>query len=102
MKLTIKERIQLSSMLPKQAGMIEMILVREMTQRITLTSKEIEEYKIIENEKGIFWTGDIEIDVEFNPSEIKILKESVKKFDEDKLITLDNLDLCVKINNLLS
>jgi len=100
MKLTIKERLQLAMILPKQASVLEMILVKELGRKIVLTSLEIEEFEIKETEKGIVWKGDKELELSLTSSEINILKECVKKLDDEKLVNLDNLDLCVKINNL--
>ena len=86
--------------LPKQASVLEMILVKELGRKIVLTSLEIEEFEIKETEKGIVWKGDKELELSLTSSEINILKECVKKLDDEKLVNLDNLDLCVKINNL--
>lgn len=103
MNLTVKDRILLPEILPESGNMVEMILVKSIQQKVTITAKEIDYYKIHVNENGnTTWNGekDTGTDIKFENSEIEILKSAYNKLDSEKKITSRNFDLCLKLKEL--
>lgn len=100
MKLSIKERILLSQILPKKGRLIEMSLANSIAKKVMMQSSEIEDYEIKDTDNGgVTWNPKkaIDIDVEFTISEREILKGAVNKLDESGEISIDLLPLCDKI-----
>lgn len=103
MNLTIKDRILIPEILPESGDMVEMILVRSIQKKVEITAKDIDYYEIKTNESGnTQWNGskDKGVDIEFENSEIEILKRSFQKLNDEKKINNRNFDLCLKLKEL--
>lgn len=103
MNLTIKDRILIPEILPESGDMVEMILVRSIQKKVEITAKDIDYYEIKTNESGnTQWNGskDTGVDIEFENSEIEILKRSFQKLNDEKKINNRNFDLCLKLKEL--
>lgn len=103
MNLTVKDRILIPEILPESGNMVEMIIVRSIQQKVSLTAKDIDYYDIKVGENGnTTWDGekDTGTDIEFENSEIGVLKDAYKKLDSEKKITSRNFDLCLKLKEL--
>lgn len=99
MILTIKDRIVMPELFPERGGMLEMILVKSIADKVALTSKEITDYSIVQEGDSIKWnqSKDTGIEIEFEKSEIEFLKKQVQEMDDNKNITMRTFDLCMKI-----
>lgn len=84
---------------PERGGMLEMILVKSITDKVTLTSKEITDFSIVQEGDSIKWnqSKDTGVEIEFEKSEIELLKKQVQEMDDNKNITMRTFDLCMKI-----
>lgn len=102
MKLTIKERVVLGEILPQQGNMIEMILSSSIRKKAEFTPREITEFNLKQDGGNLTWDGSVDSDVEvfFEESEINLLKEQYKKFDEEKRVSDRMVDLFLKIRDL--
>lgn len=101
MKLTIKDRIVLSGLYPKEGDMLTQILIREIGEKTRIGSEEAKEIELKTSAVGVTWNVSkaTEKEIEFTNSELRLLKERVSKLDKEKKITQEMLDLCVKIQD---
>ena len=99
MKLTVKERLVLGKLYPQKASLTEQIIVREISNKVKLTSKDYDDFDIKENGNQYFWNKkqDTNREINFNDAEINLLKELVEQKSNAKEISQDMLDLCIKI-----
>lgn len=102
MKLNIKERLSILQMLPETGNIMEMVDIMEIIKKIRLSDTEKVDIDYKEANGTISWNinKDSGLDVEFTHDEVSILKNSVKKLDQDKKVNISNLDMCLKINKL--
>jgi len=101
MNLTIKDRLVLAVLYPKESDLVTQVLVRDIRNKVQLTQEEIKttDFQVVGG--GYKWNQDIKSDkdYEFTDAEIALLKEGVKNLDKEKKITAENLDICEKIKN---
>lgn len=84
---------------PERGGMLEMILVKSIADKVALTSKEITDFSIVQEGDSIKWnqSKDTGVEIDFEKSEIELLKKQVQEMDDNKNITMRTFDLCMKI-----
>jgi len=107
LKFTVSERLSSDSLFPKDDDMITLRLARGIKDKISLSSKEMQEVnlKIINTQQGSRYTWDDskvgKVDKEYNEDftevEIRFLKERVTKLNETKKVPDALLDICEKI-----
>ena len=100
MILTIKDRLLIPSILPDCGNIVTMLIAQSITAKTKVSVSEIEKYGIKSENGRILWISNIPdegLDVEFEKSEISLMKEGIQKLDENKNVTLDILGLCLKI-----
>ncbi len=99
MKLEVKDRLLIRSVLPQEGSLLEQTVARDIDTKIAFSQKELLDIKLKQQDERIVWDQAVDrsIEVEFTDAEIGMLKECVEKLDKDKKVTLDNIDLCVKI-----
>lgn len=102
MKLNVRERIAMLDLLPEQGGMIDMILVRSISEKVALTAKDITDFSVKQEGNSVTWdqAKDTGIEIDFEESEMELLKGQVKELDENKRVTMRTFDLCMKIKSL--
>ena len=70
MKLTIKDRVFIPGILPKEGGRLEMISVKALYDKIEFSAAEMEEHGIKQDKNGIItWGTDFEKDVNIGESD---------------------------------
>lgn len=104
LKLDIKEALSINKLLPKKGGILTMLTIKSLQEKILLTDEEIKKSGIIENNNNgansITWKNNIEKEIEITEPEKKILDDEIKSLDDQKEITIDILNLIKKINKL--
>ena len=102
MNLTIKDRIIMVDLLPEQGGMIDMILVKSISDKVALTAKEITDFSVVQEGNSVRWdqSRDTGVEIGFEMSEIELLKRRVQELNASKSITMRTFDLCLKIKEL--
>lgn len=100
MKLTLKDRILISSLYPQESDLKTQVLVRDLNRKFELTQDEIREANLQVKGSQMTWDKPLEKDFDLTGLEVSFLKDRVKSFDEEKKITQENLDLCKKIQDL--
>lgn len=101
MILTLRDRIVMPDLLPEQGGMIEMILSNSILKKVELSAKDIKTYAIQQEGNTIKWNQSIDTstEIDFETSEIELLKKQVQEMDANKRITMRTFDLCMKIKD---
>jgi hypothetical protein len=101
MKLNIIKRLNLARLFPKEGGILQQLLIRDIAKKIEFTQDEIKEIELKQSGNQITWNPekDIEKEINFSESEINFLKDQVTLLDNEKKVTQDMLDLCLLIKN---
>ncbi len=101
-KLTFKDRLVLTGLLPKEGDLRSMTLKRGIVDKTQVSSKEIEKAELVTGPDGnMKWKDTVKpVDVELIKAEAEYLKDAVAEADKEKRITIDFLDLCEKIKAL--
>jgi len=102
-KLSVKDRLQLPSLLPKQGSMIGLEIARNIQDKTKFTSKEIELLQFKDRPNGgVEWSAGSEkpFEIEFESTEVKLIKKGIAQLDKAEQITSDQYDLCKRINTL--
>ena len=97
MKLSLKNRLLLDAMLPKEGKFETLIVISDIRKKITITQKEVVDFEIKSldsggigwNEKGI----KAELDVEFSEIESSEIAKVLKKKSEDEKLSMDDVEL---------
>ena len=102
MKLTIKDRLVIPALLPKQGRIIEMQTVAGIIDQVKFTPEEITRYGLVDSPGGATWNSKIkgDIEVSFLPEQINVLKSGVVKMDESESVTFDMIETIMKIQAL--
>ena len=102
MKLNIKDRLVILNLLPNQGSILELTEAINIANQIKLSDEEKEAINYTVSGNNVYWdvNKSIEIDVDLNQDQINLLKNKIKELDSKKLITVDILNTCLKINNL--
>lgn len=101
-ELNIKDRLVLVSILPAQGKMTDLVEVIDLIKLIRLTDTEKAEIGYKENEGRIFWdvTKETPREFEINFEQLRIVKESIKKLDDEGKVDLSILNTCLKFSKL--
>ena len=97
----IKDRLIVSLLYPKESDFITQILVKDLRGKLDFTQEEITELDFKVTKDGYQWNqkGEKITHIEFTDKELELLKDGVKRLDEEKKISQDNLALCKKIQD---
>lgn len=101
-ELSIKDRLVLVSILPVQGKMVDLVEVMDLIRLIRLTDTEKAEIGYKESEGRVLWDIAKETPREFeiNFEQLRIIKESIKKMDDEGKIDLSTLNTCLKFSKL--
>ena len=100
--MKILERILLWTILPVEANFEDLICIEDIRKKINVTQEEIKKHKIRTNEKtwNIQWDDkkDKWKKVDFTESETRIIKESLKKLNDEKKLNSNMITLYKQFN----
>ena len=102
-KLSVKDRLVFPGLLPKQGSMIGLGMINNIQDKIKFIPKEIERLQFSDRpDGGVAWKPGMEkpFEVEFEKTEITLIKKGIAQLDKDEKITSDQYDLCKRINTL--
>lgn len=101
-ELSIKDRLVLVSILPVQGKMVDLVEVMDLIRLIRLTDTEKAEIEYKESEGRALWdiTKETPREFEINFEQLRIIKESIKKMDDEGKIDLSILNTCLKFSKL--
>lgn len=99
--LNIKERLLMATILPKESDIKTMTICKDIAAKTDLTQSEFEEIGFTTEGGAYSWSKNIDKQIEFTEAEIQVVKEALKKLDDEKKITRDALDIYYKFNGII-
>ena len=96
MELTLKDRIILTTIFPKETSFEKMIIKRDIMKKIDITPEEVEKYEIVSSEKGVTWKiegNTTTIEVELSESEVNFIATILKELSAQEKITDELYDI---------
>lgn len=100
LNLSVMDRLQFKTLLPKEGRLIEMELVTSLKEKVRFSPAEIEEFELRDLPNGsVIWNGAKakEREYRFEDSEITVLQRGSSLADQEAKITNDNLPLAKRI-----
>jgi len=103
MKLTIRERVEITNLFPQHHDIMTQVLVEDISKKVKLSQEEIEmiglKRKITLDNVQLSWdeTKTKDIDIRFSKTELQFLKRQVLQYDDQKKITQGMLSVCLKL-----
>jgi len=96
-KLTVKQRINLQSILPQQGDFLTVKMIRVLREELSFSQEEHELLKLVSNQNGsVSWDGKAAEncikEVEIPETVVSIVKETLEKLNVQKKITEAHLD----------
>jgi len=96
-KLTVKQRINLQSILPQQGDFLTVKMIRVLREELSFSQKEHELLKLVSLKDGsVSWDGKAAEgctkEVEIPETVVSIIKETLEKLNAQKKITEAHLD----------
>ena len=100
MKLDIKNRLLLISILPQQGTLTEMVEIYDLVRELKLSDEEKGEVAYVENGNYIKWDyeKDLNKDIQINNTQLDIIKRAINKLDKEGKINLEMIPLINIIN----
>ena len=102
MKLNIPDRLLLLGVIPKQGNFLTLRIVKDLIDKISFGSKEVEEFELKEEKGQINWkTDETEHDkeIEITNPEKQIIIQALKNLDQKEELTIDMFGLYNKFMN---
>lgn len=98
MNLNIKDRLIIPSLLPREGRLIEMQLAKSIIDAVHFTPQEISQFEIKDSLSGTTWNPKAakEINIDFTPEQLTIIKKTIKAKDDAGEIIVDMLDTIKK------
>lgn len=87
--------------LPEQGSIEKMINKRNIRNKISFSSEELDKLELKTNEQGIAWKPIDDIEVEFTNTEIKFVYEVIESISEKGLISEGILDFIFELKSNL-
>lgn len=106
MKLSILDRIQMSSLMPERGNLIDMTLQDDIGTKVRVTQEEMAATSFAQepSPQGVTYKWDrakeVSLNVDMTPMEVDYLNKQVDRLDKESLITRDLMPLCRKIRDL--
>ena len=102
MVLSIKDRLNLSSLFPNTGDLVTQLLVKDIREKISLSQEEMDAtgFKVVN--ESYQWDNELEEDkdIKFSKAEWRFLKDQVERLDKEKKITQNLVDICVAIKKV--
>lgn len=100
--LTIKDRIVITGVLPKQGAYEDIIRIESILKKVEITSEELDKFKIKssvgeDGKSSVTWTEEgntAEFPIDFTEEEERLIKKRLKEMDENKEILIEQSGLC--------
>lgn len=100
MKIDVKNRLLLISMLPAEGPLTQMVDVYDLVRELKLSDEEKQKISYIESGSYVKWEhkDDPNKDINITSDQLKIIKEVIDKLDKEKKINLEMIPLIKLIN----
>jgi len=86
MKLDVRERLVLLSVLPQEGNFITLKVVRKLREGLSFNEEELKQYNFVQEDQRVTWDDKVEQskEIEIGEKAMDIIKEALKKLNEDK------------------
>jgi len=97
-ELTLKERILLLGLLPREGNFVILKIVRDLQNKLSLTEEEHKEFEIKQTENQIYWNekGNQPKPIEIGDKAKEIIKDCILELDKQKKLKQDHMELYQK------
>ena len=105
MKLTVKDRLNISGLYPERSNIVNQILVKDIIKKVQIDQDEMKKIQMknieVNGHLQTIWNKDKakEVNIDFTEAEIGMLKNQVTELDKKNYITQDMIDLVLKIRD---
>ena len=98
-KLSIKDRLIITELLPNQGNIIDLTIAKDITQKTEIGQIEATRIGLKTKGSALIWDDKKEKDktIEFTNAELELLKSQINELDKQKTIKPNMLSLCLKI-----
>lgn len=92
--MDIKNRIVLMNILPTEWTLTDMIIIKELKEKLNFSQEEIEKREIKTNENwSISWKDWKDKDIQFNEAEKSLINKSLNKLDREWKVAEQHIEL---------
>ena len=93
MKLNVKERLVLLTLLPAEGNFLTLKVVRKLRESLSFSEEELEAYKFVETNGRTTWneTDRPPKDVQIGKEGRKLIKKALGKLDKEEKLTEDHV-----------
>ena len=103
MKLTIKERLLITTMLPEEGNRLTMKALKDINTKIAFSAEELDKYNMSMTENGSIQYSNTEdtFDIDLNDAELKIICDNYLKLDTEGKLNPQTFDIGERIYDLV-
>jgi hypothetical protein len=96
--LGVGERLMVLGVLPKEGNFVTLKVIRNLIDKLGLTTEEIEKFEVIQEGGQVTWKqeGNLPIDFDFDNVEVDIIKHELKKMDSENRLKVELLPVYEK------
>lgn len=99
--LNVLVRLMLLNNLPEQGNLEKMLNKRNVRNKISFSSEELDKLNLKTNENGIIWNPIDDVSVEFTDTEIRFINDIIVDIDNKGLISEGLLDFIFAVRSRL-
>ena len=98
MKLDVRERLVLLSVLPPEGDFITLKVVRKLKENLSFSEDEIKLYKFVQTGANVTWNDKIEQSkpIEIGTKAKEVIQEALRKLNDDKKLKDDHFSIYEK------
>jgi len=98
MKLDVRERLVLLSVLPAEGNFITLKVVRKLRESLSFNEEEIKLYKFVQGNNQVTWDNSVEQSkaIEIGTQAKTIIQDTLNKLDKEEKLRDEHFTLCVK------
>uniref|UniRef100_A0A6M3XS10 Uncharacterized protein n=1 Tax=viral metagenome TaxID=1070528 RepID=A0A6M3XS10_9ZZZZ len=98
MELTVKERLVLMGMLPKEGNFLTLRLMRKLREALSFNEEEHKQLKFVQNGEQLSWDFTVVVvkDVEVGDVMLDVITKELKNKDKEGKLTEDHITLYEK------
>lgn len=98
MKLDVRERLVLLSVLPAEGNFVTLKVVRKLRDSLSFSEEEIKEFKFVHGNNQVTWNNTVEQSrpIEIGTQAKTIIQDALNKLDKEEKLREEHFTLCVK------
>lgn len=96
MKFSVKNRLLLNSILPREGSLLNLKLLRVLREELSFSEEEHKDLNIHQENEMVVWNmeKDIEKEIEVPEPLVKVIKTTLEKLDKEETLIEDHIELC--------